>query len=260
SLPAILAPAWLVDLALTPIGVALADVARADGYAFLMGVPLMGLLAYFARERRGRIDHALELSHAYRGTALLLGDMVEADDSYTGLHSQDVVLLVLAVSDELALDPRERLHAELTALLHDVGKVRIPKAILHKPGPLTAAERIVIETHTVEGERMLVQVGGLLGEVGHLVRSCHERWDGAGYPDGLAGERIPLVARIVCACDAFSAMTTARSYRKARPEEQALAEMRRCAGTHFDPRVVDALVDAVGRSTRPAIADLQRAA
>jgi len=93
---------------------------------------------------------------------------------------------------------------------------------------------------------MLEKVGGALGEVGHLVRSCHERWDGAGYPDQLAGQAIPLVARIVCACDAFSAMTTDRPYRKAMSEVEALAELRRCAGTHFDPAVVDALVAVAG--------------
>jgi HD-GYP domain-containing protein (c-di-GMP phosphodiesterase class II) len=91
---------------------------------------------------------------------------------------------------------------------------------------------------------MLEQVGGLLGDVGRLVRSCHERWDGAGYPDRLAGADIPLIARIVCACDAFSAMTTDRPYRAARSHEEAVAELIRCSGTQFDPRVVEALVRA----------------
>jgi HD-GYP domain-containing protein (c-di-GMP phosphodiesterase class II) len=245
-----LAPAWLVDLALTPLGVALAFISFAASFAFLLGLPLMLLLAYFARERKERIDHALELSHAYRGTALLLGDMVEADDAYTGLHSQDVVSLVLAVSDHLALDADDRRDAELTALLHDVGKVKIPNSIINKDGPLTPAEREIINTHTIEGEQMLLKVGGLLARVGVLVRSCHERWDGGGYPDGLAGEDIPVVARIVCACDAFSAMTTDRSYRKARSHDDAVAELVRCSGTQFDPRVVDALA-AISAPARP---------
>ena len=253
SIVEMLAPAWLVDVALTPIGLALAIAAAGSGYAFALGIPLTGLLAYFARERRARIDQALELSHAYRGTALLLGDMVEADDTYTGLHSQDVVSLVVAVAERMELPERDRRDAELTALLHDVGKVRIPKAIITKQGPLTPAERTLIETHTVEGEQMLDQVGGLLGHVGRLVRSCHEHWDGGGYPDRLAGERIPLVSRIVCACDAYSAMTTDRSYRPARPAAEALAELRRCTGTQFDPRVVDALVEVCGSAQRPVI-------
>ena len=95
---------------------------------------------------------------------------------------------------------------------------------------------------------MLEKIGGLLGEVGNLVRSCHERWDGGGYPDGLTGEKTPLIARIVCACDAFSAMTTNRSYRKAMSPADALEELRKCSGTQFDPQVVDALVDVAGRA------------
>src|SRR5207244_8593038 len=102
---------------------------------------LVGLLGYFARERKTRIDHALELSHAYRGTALLLGDVVEADDAYTGSHSRDVVQLVLDVSDELGLSARERRDAEFVALLHDIGKIRIPAEIANKPGPLGVGER-----------------------------------------------------------------------------------------------------------------------
>jgi HD-GYP domain-containing protein (c-di-GMP phosphodiesterase class II) len=99
-----------------------------------------------------------------------------------------------------------------------------------------------MRTHTLEGEKLLSQVGGILGNVGRIVRSCHEDWDGTGYPDGLEAEDIPLVAHIVRACDAFSAMTTDRLYRKARPVDEAVAELRRCSGTDFDPAVVEALV------------------
>src|SRR5205814_9810946 len=137
-------------------------------------------------------------------------------------HSRRIVDLVLQVADELDVDPRCRRDAELAALLHDVGKMRVPRELITKPSGLTPEERIVIETHTVEGERMLARVGGLLGEVGSIVRSCHERWDGDGYPDGLAGEEIPLVDRIVACCDAYDAMTTDRSYRRALAEEYAL--------------------------------------
>ena len=235
-----------VDAALAPIGLLVAFAAASMQWAFLLPLPLLALLGVFAQERKSRIDHALELSAAYRGTALLLGDVVEADDEYTGSHSRDVVDLVLDVCDELGVDARARRDAEFAALLHDVGKIRIPGEIINKPGKLDAEERAIIETHTVIGEEMLKKVGGLLGDVGTIVRSCHERWDGGGYPDGLAGESIPLVARIVCTCDAFSAMTTTRSYRAARPVSEALEELRRCAGTQFDPLVVDALV-AVAR-------------
>jgi len=189
-----------------------------------------------------RIDHELELRDAYRGTAFLLGDVVEADDAYTGVHSRDVVELTMRVCDELELSPRERRDAEFVALLHDVGKVRVPKSIINKPGPLTPEERAVMERHTLEGEQLLLRVGGLLGEIGRVVRSCHERFDGSGYPDGLRGDQIPLLARIVACCDAFNAMTSDRSYRKAMPVEEAVDELRRGSGTQFDPRVVDALI------------------
>jgi HD-GYP domain-containing protein (c-di-GMP phosphodiesterase class II) len=236
----------LVDVTLAPLGLVLAF-ASINGreFSFLLALPLLGLVAFFARERRARVDHALELSQAYRGTALLLGDVVEADDAYTGSHSRHVVDLVLEVSDELGLSPTERRQAEFVALLHDVGKIRIPAEIINKPGKLDPEEWAVMETHTIEGEKMLEKVGGMLGEVGHLVRSCHERWDGAGYPDKLVGEQTPLVARIVCCCDAFSAMTTDRPYRKARATHEALEELERCAGTQFDPAVVAALAAVV---------------
>jgi putative nucleotidyltransferase with HDIG domain len=243
--------AFLVDTALAPIGLAIAFAADGRPLSVLLVLPLLALLAEFARERRVRIDHALELSHAYRGTALLLGDVVEADDAYTGSHSRDVVTLVLAVCDQLGLDARDRRDAEFAALLHDVGKIKIPSEIINKPARLDDEERALIETHTVEGERMLTQVGGILANVGRVVRSCHEDWDGTGYPDGLAAEEIPLAARIVRCCDAFSAMTTDRPYRRALPVAVAVAELRRCAGTDFDPAVVDALVSVVEKGSDP---------
>ena len=199
---------FVVDSCLAPIGLAIAFAAQAHVVLVALAVPLVALLRNFSQERQRRIDHALELSDAYRGTAFLLGDVVEADDEYTGAHSRHVVDLVLDVCDDLGLPPDERRDAEFVALLHDVGKIRIPGSIINKPGPLDPDERALIETHTVEGQVLLERVGGLLGHVGRIVRSCHESWDGSGYPDGLAGEAIPLIARIVSACDAFSAMTT----------------------------------------------------
>ncbi len=239
--------AFLVDAALAPVGLVVAIAAGGRIWAVLVVLPLVALLQFFARERQVRIDHALELSHAYRGTAMLLGDVIEADDEYTGAHSRDVVALVLSVADRLGLDAQERQRAEFAALLHDVGKVKIPLEIINKPGPLDKTERALMNTHTIVGQTMLERIGGLLGEVGGIVRSCHERWDGGGYPDGLAGEEIPFEARIVCACDAWSAMTTDRAYRKAMPDELAKAELRACAGTHFDPHVVDALLATLDR-------------
>ncbi len=238
-------PAYAVDAMLAPFGLLVAFEAYRRPWALLFVLPVLVMFATFAKERQHRIDNALELSTAYRGTAMLLGDVIEADDEYTGHHSRDVVDLVVSVSDRLGLGPRERQRAEFAALLHDVGKVKVPAHIINKPGALDDDEWALMRTHTILGEQMLEQIGGLLGEVGQIVRSCHERWDGKGYPDGLTGERIPLAARIVCACDAWSAMTTDRSYRRARSHEEALAELQRSAGTHFDPRVVDALAGAL---------------
>ena len=234
-----LAWVYLVDALLAPVGLVAAFAAEGQPYAFLLVLPLLGLLALFSLERRLRMEQALALSHAYRGTALLLGDLVEDDDAYTGRHSRGVVGLALRVADELRLDARTRSDLEFAALLHDVGKVAIPKDVINKAGKLTHEEMALVRTHTIEGHRILSRFGGVLGEVGRTVRSCHERWDGGGYPDGLAGERIPLAARVIFACDAFNAMTTDRSYRRARPLPEALAELRENAGSQFDPVVVE---------------------
>jgi HD-GYP domain-containing protein (c-di-GMP phosphodiesterase class II) len=239
---------YMIDGGLGTVGLAVAFASVDSPYGVLLAVPLVGLLSVFARERRVRIDHELELRDAYRGTAFLLGDVVEADDGYTGEHSRDVVELTLGVVDEMRLSERDRRDAEFAALLHDVGKLRIPNEIINKNGPLTDEEWELVKQHTIEGERLLHRVGGLLGEIGKIVRSCHERHDGTGYPDGLAGEEIPLVARIVACCDAWNAMTTDRAYRKAMPFEAALAELRRGSGTQFHPDVVAALERVVDRA------------
>jgi HD-GYP domain-containing protein (c-di-GMP phosphodiesterase class II) len=238
----LLGTVYLIDLCLSPIGFAVAFAAVGHPLAAAMTLPLGALLMLFARDRRARMEAALELGRAYRGTALLLGNVVEADDAYTGSHSRDVVDLVKTVGPMLGLDEDQLRNAELAALLHDVGKIAIPNEIINKPGPLDPGERALIETHTVEGEAMLKKVGGLLGEVGTIVRSCHERHDGRGYPDGLVGEQAPVEARIIACCDAFNAMTTDRPYRSAMSVSEALAELRANRGTQFDPRVVDCLL------------------
>jgi putative nucleotidyltransferase with HDIG domain len=236
---------FAVDLALFPVGLALTLATETRPWAVLLAAPLFGLLSVFSRERRARLDQLVELNDAYRGTALVLGDVVEADDGYTGEHSRSVVTLANAVGDALGLDSSQRRNLEFGALLHDVGKIAIPKDIINKPGKLNPSEWTIVKTHTAEGQRMLDRVGGFMRDVGLIVRSHHERWDGSGYPDGLAGEQIPLEARIVACCDAWNAMTTTRTYRDALPIGEALAEMRRGAGAQFDPRVVEVLLDRV---------------
>jgi putative nucleotidyltransferase with HDIG domain len=240
------APVYALDGALAPIGLLAAFAAIAlDPAICLLTLPLAAVLSQLSHERQARIDQALELSSAYQGTAMLLGDVVEADDAYTGSHSRGVVELSLAVAEEMGLDSRQKRNVEFAALLHDVGKIAVPKEIINKTGALDDDEWKIMKRHTIEGERMLQQVGGVLAEVGKIVRASHEDYDGSGYPDGLAGEEIPIEARIVTCCDAFSAMTTTRSYRKAMPVEKAIAELRACAGTQFDPEVARVLASLI---------------
>jgi putative nucleotidyltransferase with HDIG domain len=236
---------YLIDAALAPLGLAVAIAGVQHRWAVLLIAPLFAILRIFSRERRARLEQLIELGDAYRGTALVLGDVVEADDAYTGEHCKGVVRLALEVAAALGLDAHRARNVEFGALLHDVGKIAVPKEIVNKPGKLDPDEWEIIKTHTIEGQRMLERVGGFMREVGEIVRSSHERWDGAGYPDGLRATAIPLEARIVSACDAFNAMTTTRSYRKAMSLQDAIAELTRCAGTQFDPQVVDALVGVV---------------
>jgi HD-GYP domain-containing protein (c-di-GMP phosphodiesterase class II) len=238
----LLGAVYLTDICLTPVAFAVALAAAGRPIATLVTLPLGALLMFFARDRQARMEASVELGRAYRGTAFLLGDVVEADDAYTGSHSRAVVELVMSVGPTLGLDDDQLRRLEFTALLHDIGKITIPNEIINKPGKLTPEERAVIETHTLAGEAMLHNVGGLLGEVGVLVRSCHEWYDGRGYPDRLAGELIPIESRIVASCDAFNAMTTDRPYRSALSLDDAHAELRRNRGTQFDPDVVDCLL------------------
>jgi putative nucleotidyltransferase with HDIG domain len=242
---------YAVDVALTPVAF-LAALALPDRpWAVLAVAPLLAVLAVFARERDARMQGLAELNAAYRGTALVLGDVVATDDGYTGEHCRDVVELAVEVGRRLGLTAERLRNLEFAALLHDVGKVAIPKQIINKPGALDAEEWAVVRRHTIEGQRMLDRVGGFMSEVGSIVRAHHERWDGAGYPDGIAGEAIPLEARVIACCDAWNAMTTTRSYRTALSEDVATHELRANAGTQFDPAVVTATL-AVAQPSRPA--------
>jgi putative nucleotidyltransferase with HDIG domain len=242
---------YAIDAAFACAALPAARQAAAHPALVLSLLPLLALLDFFARERRRRLESSIELGNAYRGTALVLGDVIEADDRYTGVHCKTVVSLALAVGEELGIEPDRQRNLEFGALLHDVGKVAIPKAIINKPGKLDPEEWVIIKTHTVEGQRMLDRVGGFMRDVGTIIRSHHERWDGSGYPDKLAGARIPLESRIISACDAWNAMRTDRSYRQALTYEAAQAELLSGSGTQFDPRVIEALVRVVERDERP---------
>ena len=242
---------YAIDASLSGIALVVAQNIHRHPAVALAPLPLLALLAVFARERHHRMESLLELNNAYRGTALVLGDVVEADDGYTGEHCKGVVQLALAVGERLELDAMQRRNLEFGALLHDVGKIAIPKEIINKPGKLDPHEWEIITTHTIEGQRMLDRVGGFMRDVGLIVRSHHERWDGTGYPDGLVGDVIPLEARIISCCDTWNAMRTDRSYRKALSHEVALTELKANTGRQFDPRIVAALLPVIEPEAEP---------
>jgi diguanylate cyclase (GGDEF)-like protein len=191
---------------------------------------------------------ALERAHNYENledtfvsTVEALANALEANDEYTSSHTRWITDMALRVGRAMGLDTPGLKRLELGALFHDIGKIGIPTSILLKPGPLTASERAVIELHPELGERILEPIDRL-AEVRPVVRSCHERWDGAGYPDRRAGEEIPLEARIILVCDAFHAMTTDRPYRKRLGLEEAYRRLAEGAGSQFDPAVVEAFL------------------
>jgi HD-GYP domain-containing protein (c-di-GMP phosphodiesterase class II) len=189
-----------------------------------------------------------DLERTFTTTLAALTSTVEAKDDYTATHGEDVAGLAERVALRLGLTPAQARDVRYAALLHDLGKVAVPSEILLKPGPLTDAEWVVMRSHAAVG-------GDLVGRIpafAHLapaVRASHERWDGGGYPDGLAGEQIPLAARLIAACDTFDAIVTARPYRPARTRSEAACELRRVAGSQLDARAVGALLDELGLST-----------
>ncbi len=170
-----------------------------------------------------------------------LAQALEERDSYTGEHSESVVDLTGRVAEALGLDGHEIKTIRSAALLHDIGKVGIPDEILHKAGPLDEQEWEIMRQHPAIGERILRAIPGM-GAVARIVRHEHERWDGGGYPDGLAGEEIPIGARIILACDAYHAMTSDRPYRAAMSHQMAMSELTSNSGSQFDTKVVQALV------------------
>jgi diguanylate cyclase (GGDEF)-like protein/putative nucleotidyltransferase with HDIG domain len=173
-----------------------------------------------------------------------LARAVDTRDAYTGSHSERVAALTASIAERMGLPAEEVELTRLAGSLHDLGKLAIPEEILRKPGKLTDAERLVLERHPQIGFRMLESLG--VDPVAEWVLRHHERWDGAGYPDGLAGDDIPLGARIIFVADAYDAMTSDRIYRDQVSEREAIEEIERCAGTQFDPDVVHAFLSQVG--------------
>jgi putative nucleotidyltransferase with HDIG domain len=183
-----------------------------------------------------RLQH--ELEEAYIGTVAMLADAVETKDPYTRGHCQQVSKLARLVAAELGLDPEARQTVCLAALLHDIGKIGVSDSILNKPGPLQPEERDLLRSHVRIGSD-LMRGHPALRVVAQLVLHHHEWYDGTGYPDGLAGDAIPIGSRIVAVVDSYCAMVDRRSYKQAASDAEAREELRRCAGTQFDPALVD---------------------
>ncbi len=172
---------------------------------------------------------------------MLTADMLHWYQRTMAGHAQRTAWLAIALARGLRRSEQEARFIGLAALLHDIGKRAIPAAILNKPGPLTEQEWAIMRLHPEIGYQMLVGAGGAYTHIAPLVLTHHERWDGLGYPFGLAGEAIPLGARILAVADAYDAMTEQRPYRLPRTTAEASAEVRLCAGSRYDPLVVEAL-------------------
>jgi diguanylate cyclase (GGDEF)-like protein len=218
----------------------------ADGAYGERELRLFGGLAHQATLAITNASSYEGLERTFVSTVEALANALEANDEYTSTHARWISDLSLRVGLQLGLGEAALKRLELGALLHDIGKIGVPDSILSKPGPLSSGERAVIEMHPVLGERIIAPIDRLQ-EVRSIVRHCHERWDGRGYPDGLAGEDIPLEARIIFVCDAYHAMTTDRPYRRRLSHAEAEQRLREGAGSQFDPHVVDACLDVLER-------------
>jgi ribonuclease P protein subunit RPR2 len=188
------------------------------------------------KEERAR---AQELRESYMLTVRALASAVEARDAYTGRHAERVAAYGMQLADAYGMRLSDAPEIEFGFLLHDAGKVAVPDAILFKPGRLTPAERLIIEQHPVTGSEIVRDIA-FLGTARDVIRHHHERWDGSGYPDKLAGEEIPISARIFAVADTLDALTTNRPYRRASTIAQARVIILQGKGTHFDPAVIDA--------------------
>jgi putative nucleotidyltransferase with HDIG domain len=202
-------------------------------------------------------ERSAELTRSYMATVRALSNAVEARDSYTGKHAERVAAYAIEIARALGVGgagSAESPEIEFGFLLHDIGKVAMPDAILFKPGALTEEERALMAQHPVVGAEIVDGIE-FLEEAAKVVRSHHERWDGSGYPDGLAGEEIPLSARVFAVADVLDALTTDRPYRPRVPLDEAREFIVRASGSHFDPAVVEAFrrvpdsaIDQIGRS------------
>jgi putative two-component system response regulator len=218
-----------------------------SGHAGRADLPAAPLAARFARRRRvlsGSVP-AVDQLEPTDSTVLALVRAVEAKDAITGGHLQRIANLALLLGDYLGLDKIELTALRYGGLLHDVGKIGVDEAILRKQGPLSEAEYRQMQQHPLIGER-IVQPLRLAGQIAPIVRGHHERWDGGGYPDGLAGEAIPRGARIVAVLDTYDVLTAPRPYKQIYSQEAALDILDAGAGSQWDPAIVAAVIDCLG--------------
>jgi putative nucleotidyltransferase with HDIG domain len=243
-----------------------------NGFTSVLGVPLMvkedlvGVLLVYDKTSREKFTMedghllmtigaqmavAIENARLYAvlqdstfQTVQALATSLEAKDNYTSGHSQRVTRYAMLIAHRLGLGQKDLENLRYASQLHDIGKIGITERILNKPDKLTDWEFAAIKDHPVIGERIINSLD-FLDVVRDIIRHHHERWDGAGYPDNLAKEDIPLLARIMSIADSYDAMTTARPYRAALAPEAAAAEIKRCSGTQFDPRLVDVFLDVL---------------
>ncbi len=227
------------------VGVLSAQSYRADAYdaEHVAILRSLGNLVASAFENASHIARTREL---YLASVRGLAAAVDARDPYTRSHSARVAALARTIAEEMHLTADETRRVQIGALLHDIGKIGIPDAILNKPGPLTEEEWVIMRTHPVLGGSVVSSVEPL-AELAPVIRYHHERYDGAGYPDGLSGEEVPLASYVVAAADAFEVIVSRRSYKEARTVDFAVEELRRCRGTQFHPGVVDAFLRVVER-------------
>jgi HD-GYP domain-containing protein (c-di-GMP phosphodiesterase class II) len=203
---------------------------------------ILGAVAEHLATFQESVSRFAELRELFFGTVRALTGTIDAKDPYTRGHSQRVAHLAERMALAMGMGPRIGERYRIAGLVHDVGKIGVPEVVLRKPGKLTEQEFALIKLHPETGYRILKEIGAAMDDVLPGVLHHHEKWNGQGYPHGLAGEAIPLIARVLALADTFDAMCSSRSYRKAIPREQVLAEIRRCAGTQFEPRLAEVFV------------------
>ena len=215
---------------------------------------ILTVIGYLVNERAKLLGKTLiaerELRILFNGLILALANAIDAKSKWTNGHSERVAGYALSIAEEMHLDEKDRGTLKIAAILHDIGKIGTYDIILDKTAPLTEEELALIRMHPDKGADIIKHIEQLQ-DVIPVVRHHHERFDGNGYPDGLKGDGIPLLARILCVADFFDAMTEERPYKSSLKKEDALLEIKRCSGTQFDPQIVEVFLELTGNTSMP---------